>query len=405
MKRVVIIGAGLVGSAMAVALHRANIPVILLDAFDCPLSYVGETKRNRNYLGDHMPDLRCSALVPGSINFLKHLGVWENVLAKRASVFYHMTFWHDAVKENTVQLNATEAGLNELGFIVENSVLQESLSEIISQEKIEVLRPVKVISIENKPEKVFISYQDSQEKSFLLEADLVIAADGANSWVREHLDFPVEKKSYGQNAIVTYVRHTRTHENTAYQSFLPTGPVGFLPLTEKNTSSIVWSGDTQFSEQLIHDSDEIFNLKLTQYMQHVLGEITVCGKRVMIALQKQHAQEYIKPRVALIGDAAHTIHPLAGQGLNLGFADAQKLAFVIQEAQEKRRDIGALDTLRKFERARKSKNLAMFTVVNFIKQSFSSSSSPSLALLSQGLHILNSTSFLKRRIILQASYP
>jgi len=392
---VIVLGAGLVGSGVALALQQEGITVTLLES--APLVTVQPPSNG--------PDLRCSALVPKTISFLKKLNVWQKIIEKRVGIFRKMQIWHESAPDNPVKLSHTDAALSELGFIVENREIQNALNENIQQKNIEMLRPVTVLQIDEKEDCVTVTFRDAENNLVSRDATVIIAADGANSWTRQHLNFPIKAWKYNQKAIVTYVRHQKSHQNVARQVFLSTGPLAFLPLVEKNLSSIVWSAEAEIGEQLMQDNNVLFNQKLSCHMSAFLGDIVECGQRMAFPLQMQHAQTYVKSRIVLIGDAAHTIHPLVGQGLNLGFADADELAKVIQHAQQKHRDIGALDTLRKFERNRKTKNLTMLAAVEIIKHSFAANSSVGQALLSEGLSITNRLWPLKKWIIEQASNP
>jgi 2-octaprenylphenol hydroxylase len=394
MNPIIIIGAGLVGSSIALALHKAGFAVKLIDA-----TPTVDIKINTQ------PDLRCSAIVPSSIGFFKQIGIWDDIQQYRFGTFKGMQIWHETASEKSIELKSQEKGLKELGFIIENSVMQRALNQALLKNEVAMIRPVKTEKITINEDDATVIYSDDQGNTISETAKLIIAADGGNSWVREHLGFDIKKYDYQQNAIVTYVRHQQSHHNIARQVFTPTGPVAFLPLYENNLSSIVWSADTLIAQELMKESEPDFNQKLTQKMGCFLGEITESGPRVAFPLQQKHVKEYAKSRVVLIGDAAHTVHPLAGQGLNLGFSDAQQLSEILIATQKKRRDIGAIDTLRKFERARKTKNTMMLAAIDFCHNGFRFSNEIVHYMTSHLFSLSNESVMFKRWLIEKASAP
>jgi 2-octaprenylphenol hydroxylase len=235
-----------------------------------------------------------------------------------------------------------------------------------------------------------------------LHAPLVVGADGAQSWLRSQCAFAVEERSYEQEAIVCHVTLEKPHQNTAWQRFMRHGPLAFLPLADAQQASIVWSTNTETAEQMMAMSDEFFHAYLSEAICQTFGRITQSSARQRFPLIMRHAKEYVKPRVALIGDAAHTIHPLAGQGLNLGLGDAKALADTLQRAHACGRDVGGLSTLRRFERARREPNTTMLLGMRGLQRLFASPSPWVKLLRNQGLTLADSLPAIKRKIITHA---
>ena len=395
MSDIIIIGAGLVGASLALALHQNGCNVQLLDAtpFAAKRAFTGA------------PDLRCSALVPQSISFLRDIGAWSKMTKHRMGVFKSMQVWHESASAKNCLLKGQDNAQAELGVILENSLIQQSLDEALQEQQIEVIRPVSIKNITIQDNTVSVLCHDKHDDEINLQAALLIAADGAQSWVRSYFDFPLEKKQYDEKAIVTFVRHELPHHDTARQVFMESGTLAFLPLYDKNLSSIVWSANNTDAAILLDDTESAFNEKLSQKMLAFYGHVIESGSRASFTLQRQHAKDYIKPRVALVGDAAHSVHPLAGQGLNLGFADAIELTQVMAQAQKKRRDVGAIDTLRKFERARKTKNKRMLAAIELAHSGSQCSGEMLPYFLSEGLALSNQVQAFKRWVIGCASNP
>jgi ubiquinone biosynthesis UbiH/UbiF/VisC/COQ6 family hydroxylase len=197
----------------------------------------------------------------------------------------------------------------------------------------------------------------------------LLAADGSHSAVRRLVDLPVTGHRYAQTAVVTHVTSSATHQSTAWQRFLPGGPLALLPLLD-GRSSVVWSLPTAEAEALLACDDAEFLAALEAASAGVIGALTACSKRVGFPLQALHALRYTAPRVALVGDAAHTVHPLAGQGMNLGLLDAAAIAAVIEDALLAGEDFGDLKVLRRYERERKGDNLAMLAVFDGLNRLF-----------------------------------
>lgn len=357
---VVIVGAGVVGSALACALRAAGLRIAVVDA--APPA---------RFSPDAELDLRVFALSPASRRILEHLGAWETVRAARAQAYTTMLVW-DATGRGRMRFDSGELGEEVLGYIVENRLLQFALSQPLADAaKVSVVRPAKPVNLSVTADKAVITLDDGRR----LETRLLVAADGAASAIRRLAGIEVQQADYGQQAIVAHVRTEKPHRATAWQRFMPSGPIALLPLSD-GRASIVWSLDDVHATEIRGLGDREFCEAAGTASGEILGRITATTPRVSFPLQRLHAETYVQPRLALIGDAAHVVHPLAGQGMNLGMLDAAALAEVILDAQARERDIGDLAVLRRYQRARRSDNLAMICALDGFKRLFGNANAP-----------------------------
>lgn len=295
-----------------------------------------------------------------------------------------------------LHFDSAEIGKAILGNIVENKNIQlASLERCQQQENIDFLCPAKPVSLRENS----ITLDDGRK----LSADLIVGADGAHSPLREWKDIQVHGWDYQQSAVVCFVTTEKAHQNTAWQRFLPEGPLAFLPLANEHQCSIVWSNSSEEAELLSELDDERFKTTLAKAFEHTLGEIVNVSKRATFPLKLRHADHYIEPGFALVGDAAHTIHPLAGQGVNIGFLDAATLAEIVIAAHQKGRDIGSLHTLKKYQRRRKGDNIAMQLTMDAFKRVFGSDLEPIRWARRLGLKTVNQSTLLKNIFMQQAS--
>jgi 2-octaprenylphenol hydroxylase len=337
---VVVIGAAMVGATTALALARGGLRVALVERSE-PTPF----KADAEYA------LRVSAISRASQRIFESLGVWEGMLRRRASPYRRMCVW-DATGSGEIVFDAADLGEPDLGHIVENVVVQDALLERLrAQDEVDWFCPAALGSVEIGEGAARVYLQDGR----LLEASLVVGADGARSPLRERLGIEWHERDYGQKAVVATVRTEGPHEQTAWQRFLPTGPLAFLPLAD-GRSSIVWSTNDEDADALTALDDADFGAVLTDAFGARLGAAFPDSPRLAFPLRGAQAAEYVRRRVALVGDAAHVIHPLAGQGANLGFLDAAALCEAVLEAG---RDPGSLLVLRRYERARRAENLLM----------------------------------------------
>lgn len=390
MKReqdVAIVGGGMAGSALALALVRSGLSVALIDrdAVSAP------TARDKY-------ELRVSALSHASERVLNALGVWPEIEAVRASPYRSMEIW-DAVGEGKLMFRAAETGEPALGHIVENRLVQGVLRASLGhQARARVHCPAKVESISLEAEAARLDLDDGTR----VRARLVVGADGANSMVRRAAGIDAGTWDYKQRALVTSVATRESHASTCYQRFLPGGPVAFLPLVD-GRSSIVWSAPPDRAWELEAMPEEVFAGELEEAIEGRLGAVGQVGQRASFPLRYLHAKRYVSERVALIGDAAHVVHPLAGQGANLGLLDVAALAEVLVGAHRAGRDIGRESELRPYERWRRPDNLLMANALHGLKYLFGTGDNSVAWLRSLGLNVVDELKPVKRIFMRQAA--
>jgi 2-octaprenylphenol hydroxylase len=378
---IIIVGGGMVGACMALAAAREGFQVTLLEPRQPSLDWTGDDF-----------DIRVSALTRTSETILRNLDVWQGMQQRRVTAYENMHVW-DRKGFGEVHFASEDVGEPNLGHIVENRVIVASLWEQIThQANIKHVADVEIVSIEREGDqtKLIASNDD------VLSASLVIGADGARSSVRELVGLTASTSSYDQEGVVCTVKAEQGNACTAWQRFMPTGPLALLPMNEEYFS-IVWSTSPEQAQSLVNAPAESFNQELTQASEAVCGKLSVVGDRAAFPLRKLKAERYVLDGVALIGDAAHVIHPLAGQGVNLGFLDAAMLMDVLTEARAHRESIGAMGVLRRYERARKGHNLAVQSAMDGFKHLFSNNN-PALSLIRNlGLGVAHHVSPLRRQ--------
>ena len=410
---IVIVGGGMVGACLAALLGEAAKTSSKLAALKVRVleNSVLDAPWQAGF------DPRVSAITVASQRVLENVGAWPLMVSHRVSPFRKMDVW-DAEGTGSIQFYAEDLGETRLGHIVENRVIQKALLECCRHyPQIEILSPEQLVKIEKTTPDVSLLLGSHRT----VRTKLLVGADGANSFVRDQLRFSLQVSDYHQSAIVTTIKTEKSHEATAWQRFTPTGPIAFLPLSddgrydqiggdqpgdgktnEKDNSSLVWSTSPAESRDLLALTDEAFSQKLTQAFEGRLGQVEWCDKRFSYPLKQRHVSNYIQDNVALIGDAAHTIHPLAGQGVNLGFMDAAVLAEEICQAMEAGLSPGIHGFLRRFERRRKGPNLAMMTAMGGFKQLFSAEDLSIRMLRNTGMSLMNQASPIKNHIMAQA---
>ncbi len=385
---VIITGSGVAGSVAALALAKnSSLKIAIIEA-----QAVSSEWKQGEY--DH----RVSAISLASKRILQHLGVWSDIQAKRIASYTHMHVW-DECGVGKIDFDCDDIQASELGYIIEDRVMRTSLLQKMFATTMDVYDGIKLVSLEKNPQHVELKTADGK----VFSTKLLIAADGANSWVREQVKIEFKNRDYQQTAIVATVQTELPHQRTAQQRFLTTGPLAFLPLDDMHACSIVWSVTPELADELLALDDQAFIKKLEHAFEHRLGKITRVSQRYSFPLRMRHVKNYVEDRIALIGDAAHTLHPLAGQGVNLGMLDAATLVEVIITALEKNRDFASMNTLRKYERWRKSDNLVMLACVDMLKKVFVSDNAFVKNLRNTGLHFADQFSFLKNRLISHAT--
>jgi 2-octaprenylphenol hydroxylase len=367
---VAIIGAGIAGTALAAALSANGLSIALVEAQ--PLT-PGKPTPEMSVAGF---DARVSALTPISRSLLERIGAWSGIADQRLCPYNHMTVW-DAEGTAVLEFDCAEVSVPALGYIVENRVIVSALLDRLRDcPDITLLNPVSLSSCSRMAcGRMEIELEDAAG----FTADLLVAADGALSRVRTMLDFKTREWEYGHRAIVTTVEVELDHDMTARQRFLPTGPLAFLPLpdiADRHYCSIVWSVDADLVDELLALDDSEFCRQLECAIESSLGAVVACSRRFAFPLLQRHAVDYVQAGVALVGDAAHTIHPLAGQGINLGLQDISALAEEVLAAVARGVNPGQLDVLKRYQRRRKGENLSMMAAMDGFKRLFAQRSLP-----------------------------
>jgi len=328
---------------------------------------------------------------------LKSIGAWPTVDAERIAIYDTMRVWDEsstADSGDALHFDAAEFAVPQLGFIVENVLLQTAILDVLQRENIELLfeSPIAALQAQNSGQQVQL---DDGRK---LNADLVIGADGARSLVRENAGIETQEWAYGQSAFVTHLQPEKAHCNTAWQRFLSNGPLGMLPLADGRIS-VVWSTTDEQAQWAMAATDESLGQALSEASDHVLGNLTVAGPRGAFPLQARHARDYVKAGVALIGDAAHAVHPLAGQGANLGLQDAVCLADVIAKAMQNGEHPGDRPVLRRFERSRKGENATMLHFMTGLNRLFATDSALLKELRTTGMRLFNQSGPIREHVV------
>jgi ubiquinone biosynthesis UbiH/UbiF/VisC/COQ6 family hydroxylase len=326
------------------------------------------------------------------------LGVWSRLDAARIASCERMRVWHEAVPPDSPDVlvfDAAEAGEPDLGCIVENAALQAALLAACVEKGIRLL-PCTLQSLHVDADGARLTLD-----SGTLGAELAVGADGANSAARRMLEIPATQQEYGQRAIVATVRTARPHDNTARQRFLCTGPLALLPLPG-NMVSIVWSATEGRAAELLDLPPQDFNATLTAASADVLGELALASERAAFPLRRLAASRYVRSRIALVGDAAHVIHPLAGQGVNQGLEDAAALAAALG-SRPPRESVGALAALLRYQRERRAGNALMGGVVDGLDRLFTRPPGPVSWLAREGMALVARSAFARRLLVRQAA--
>ena len=382
---VVIVGGGMVGATVGCGLGNTNLKVAII-----------EQAVPDDFSIDQPHDLRVSALSLASKNILKSVGAWEGVLNRRYCPFKRMRVWETA---GDTEFNSDDIDLPELGYIVENRVTQLALLEKLADfDNVELFAPTSIKNIDyNVSGQTTLRLADGNE----LQTKVLVAADGGNSRVRQTVGLGVTSWDYKQHAMVIYVETDYEQQDITWQRFVPSGPQAFLPLTG-NYGSIVWYNSADEVRRLKKLSSEELILELTATFPDCLGKIKQVLGVASFPLKRQHAQHYVKKGIALVGDAAHMINPLAGQGVNIGLLDAAALAEVLVEANEKSENISDIAVLQRYEKMRRNENLRMMTVMDAFYRVFSNKILPVKFFRNFGLGLAERISPVKNKVMRMA---
>ncbi|WP_018141716.1 FAD-dependent monooxygenase [Thioalkalivibrio sp. ALJ7] len=380
---VLVVGAGAVGGAIALGAARQGLRVGLLERNTAPTFH------------EVMPVTRVATLNIASMEFFARLGVQDALEARRAHAFSGMSVW-DAHGPGHIRFDADELGVPALGWTVEHAALEAVLWDEMEAAGVALWPETEWKTVDTGPDRVDV-YGNGH--ALLASARLVVAADGAQSSLRTRMGIPVHEQDYHARGVVATVTTERPHEDTAWQRFVDDQIIAFLPLAD-GRSSIVWSQPELQAEDTLALDDAAFCEALGTVIDHRLGAITATSRRASFPLVARHAQYYHAGRVALAGDAAHTIHPLAGQGLNLGLADAR--ALVERLYGPARRDPGAETVLRAYTRDRRAENAFMQRAMDGFRLIFATHAAGLPELRGLGIRLVDQVAPIKRRLALRA---
>ena len=387
---IVVVGGGVTGLMAATLLAKSE----QREALDITLIEAGP--RAVFSKGDDVA-LRVSAISTGTAAMFDSVGAWEYTAATRVSAYDSMRVWDEndvADGASALRFDAAEFAVPQLGFIVENVLLQDVLLYQLDRTDA-VMRFDSPIAALRRVDQ---QYKIDLESDETLTADLVVAADGARSFVRSTVNIETEEWPYEQTAFVTHLQPERPHEATAWQRFMRSGPLGILPLQDGRVS-VVWSTSPEQAQEALAADDAATGALLTEASDRVLGKLTVAGPQGAFPLTARHARNYVLPNLALIGDAAHAIHPLAGQGANLGLQDAQELATQVCRALEEGLHPGDRPVLRRYERARKGANGTMLHFMTGLNRLFATDSSIAGEIRAAGMRVFNRSGPIRERAV------
>ncbi len=383
---IIVIGGGLVGASLVIALKNSGLTVALV-----------EPREPEAVLQDASWDSRVYAISPGSAAFLQSLDVWQLLTSERVTPVYEMAVYGDDSCAH-INFSAYEIGLPELAFIAENRQLQAAVWNVLNSanKNIHIICPAKCTSISWQDSHVEVQLDDGR----LLETSLVVGADGVNSWIRSQAEIKISRHAYHQIGIVANFNVEVAHRHTAYQWFRRDGVLALLPLPDKRVS-MVWSASEEQANVLRGLSAEELCYQVEEASSHTLGAMQLITPAVGFPLNFVHVDQLVKPRLVLIGDAAHGIHPLAGQGVNLGLRDARELAAVLN-SRGMQTDCGHLMLLRRYELARKEDILALEMVTDGLQRLFNNSNPTLARLRNLGLEITNRLPLIKNQLMQHA---
>ena len=383
---VVVVGGGIIGGTFAALLGQAGVKVILLDA----------SVRQLNSL--KKVDARVFAITRASEQILKKAGAWRRIDENNIACFRKMHVW-DEQGIGEINFDSAELCQPTMGYIISHQVIVDAL-----QEKLLDMENVRCIWSESP---AFIKTEDDHillrtENGLQFRSKLVVAADGGNSKIRSLANIQYQKHDYNQSALACVVTSEYPHNEIARQRFLKRGPLAFLPMVESNQSAIVWSTSPDQAQRMKEMDKAAFHFELEEAFAHELGEIKESSERIVFPLSRAQAEQYVQPRLALIGDSAHTVHPLAGLGANLGLLDAAVLAEELINTVEKGRDPGRLQVLRRYERWRKGENHSVMYLMDGFKHLFENEMQSVQWLRNFGLDMVDSLPLAKHAIMKRA---
>ncbi|WP_440683501.1 UbiH/UbiF/VisC/COQ6 family ubiquinone biosynthesis hydroxylase [Cysteiniphilum halobium] len=380
---VIVVGGGMAGLSLTLGLAQKGFKIAVIEARNIVKSF-----------DQTIPPKRVSAINSASQALLNDLGVWHNIADTRINNYVAMDVW-DQNSTAQLYLKAEECSLMNLGAIVENDLIVAQLYQSLTMLDVAIFEESKIIELTSYSSQTTITLDNGT----LLEAVLIVGADGADSFIRQQYDFDCTVNPYHQYAIVANVKTAKPHQGIAYQRFLKNGVLALLPLSEPFLCSIVYSIASEELVKLSAMDDEMFNEHLSVTSDGRLGQLQLQSKRMSFELIERHVDTYYKQGVVLIADAAHTMHPLAGQGINLGFADVRALVGVLTETKRLQRNIADVSTLAKYARKRQFDNQLMIQMMQGLKKLFCNDHPLLRPLRALGVNAVNKNKWLKRFFI------
>lgn len=383
---VVVVGGGIIGGTFACLLGEAGLKVILLDA---GIRQVNSLKQ---------VDARVFAITRASENILKKAGAWSRLDESDIACFRKMHVW-DENGFGEINFDSASICQSAMGYIISHQAIIDALQEkLIENENVRCLWSISPAFIKQEPESIQLTTEDDLN----FTAQLVVGADGHNSKLRNLANILYKKHDYKQSALGCIVTTEFPHNEIARQRFLKRGPLAFLPMSDPHQSAIVWSSSPDHIQRLSDCNKSAFHFELAEAFAYELGDIVDSTERTVFPLSRAEADSYTKPRIALIGDSAHTVHPLAGLGANLGLLDAAALAEVVIESYQRQRDLGRTQVLRRYERRRKGENQSMMYLLEGFKHLFENQLQSVQWLRNIGLDTVDSLPFVKNEILKRA---
>ncbi|MBB1202823.1 FAD-dependent 2-octaprenylphenol hydroxylase [Enterobacteriaceae bacterium 89] len=384
---IAIVGGGMVGLSVACGLQGSGLRVALI-----------EQHEPQPVAADSAPQLRVSAINAASEKLLTRLDVWPDIIAARASRYHGMEVW-DQDSFGRITFDDQSLGFTHLGHIVENSVINHALWRKAQRcADVTLMANAELAQVAWGENEAFLSLKDGS----MLTARLVIGADGANSWLRNKADIPLTSWDYRHHALVATIRTAEPHQAIARQAFHGEGILAFLPLSDPHLCSIVWSLSPEEAAKMQQVDEAAFNQALSVAFDNRLGLCQVESERQVFPLTGRYARQFAAHRLALVGDAAHTIHPLAGQGVNLGFMDAAELIDEIRRLHSQGKDFGQHFYLRRYERSRKHSAALMLAGMQGFRELFSGANPAKKLLRDIGLKLADTLPGVKPQLIRQA---
>ncbi|MGN6322953.1 MAG: UbiH/UbiF/VisC/COQ6 family ubiquinone biosynthesis hydroxylase [Dyella sp.] len=383
---IAVVGGGMVGAAAALALSRAGFSTALLEA-----------RPPSPWQPQDDVDLRVVGLAPSSIKLLDELDVWTSIRNARACPYAHMQVW-DAENGAAIHFDAADEGRDQLGYIVENNLVQWTLWQALDAAGVQRLCPAAVQDFETRSDRVVLALADGES----VAVRLLVAADGGGSPLRERAGIGTRGRDYTQRAVVAHVSTERPHAQTCWQRFLPTGPLALLPLQD-GRSSIVWSLPEDEARRVLALDDEAVLDELGVASDFRLGRITATTPRTAFPLKLQLAERYLAERFVLLGDAAHVVHPLAGQGVNLGLRDVAELRDSLAAARDTGRDFASSQVLRRYARRRRSADTLDAYGFDALARIYALQGAPWVAMRGLGVRMVDRLLPLKRRLAAHAA--